>query len=200
MSQAKSTSILYNEKEEIQIVIMNTLKMLHERGWIKIDENKLDKHIEDVIKTENNMEYTIKDKETYKVKFYLQKISSIKKTDLEDFIVENKKNHKILIISEINPRTKKDLLELGRIEIFTKEELMINIIDNILVPKHYLLNEDEKKRFMEEYLVKPKELPRIYSYDPIARYYYAKNGDVFRIERPSLTSGIAVVYRLVVNV
>jgi DNA-directed RNA polymerase I, II, and III subunit RPABC1 len=53
---------------------------------------------------------------------------------------------------------------------------------------------------MEEYLVKPKELPRIYSYDPIARYYYAKNGDVFRIERPSLTSGISVVYRLVVNI
>lgn len=200
MSQAKSISILYNEKEEIQIIIMNTLKMLHERGWIKIDENKMDKHIDDVIKTENNMEYTIKDKETYKIKFHLQKISSIKKTDLEDFIVENKKNHKILIISEINPRTKKDLLDIGRIEIFTKEELMINIVDNILVPKHYLLNEDEKKRFMEEYLVKPKELPRIYSYDPIARYYYAKNGDVFRIERPSLTSGISVVYRLVVNI
>jgi DNA-directed RNA polymerase I, II, and III subunit RPABC1 len=53
---------------------------------------------------------------------------------------------------------------------------------------------------MEEYLVKPKELPRIYVYDPIARYYYAKNGDIFRIERPSLTSGVAVVYRLVVNV
>jgi DNA-directed RNA polymerase subunit H (RpoH/RPB5) len=200
MSQAKSTSILYNEKEEIQIIITNTLKMLHERGWIKIDETKIDKIVDDVIKTENNMEYTIKDKETYKVKFYLQKISSIKKTDLEDFIVDNKKNHKILIISEINARTKKDLLEVGKIEIFTKEELMINIIDNILVPKHYLLNEDDKKRFMEEYIVKPKELPRIYSYDPIARYYYAKNGDIFRIERPSLTSGISIVYRLVVNV
>jgi DNA-directed RNA polymerase subunit H (RpoH/RPB5) len=200
MSQAKSTSILYNEKEEIQIIITNTLKMLHERGWIKIDETKIDKIVDDVIKTENNMEYTIKDKETYKVKFYLQKISSIKKTDLEEFIVDNKKNHKILIISEINARTKKDLLEVGKIEIFTKEELMINIIDNILVPKHYLLNEDDKKRFMEEYIVKPKELPRIYSYDPIARYYYAKNGDIFRIERPSLISGISIVYRLVVNV
>jgi DNA-directed RNA polymerase subunit H (RpoH/RPB5) len=196
----KLNTILYNENEEIQIIIMNIVKMLYNRGWLKLDENKIDKYVENIIKTENNMEYTIKDKEIYIIKFYLQKITSIKKTDLEEFLTENKKNHKILIITEINTRTKKDILEFGKIEIFVKEELMINIIDNILVPKHYLLNDNEKRRFIDEYLVKNKELPRIYIYDPIARYYYAKIGDIFRIERYSLTSGISIIYRIVVAI
>jgi DNA-directed RNA polymerase subunit H (RpoH/RPB5) len=188
-------SILYNEKEEIDIIINNVVKMLINRNWISKD---IEKNINDIIKSEDNNEYIIK--EIYKIKFYFQKISSIKKTDIEDFITTNKKIHKILIINDINPKVKNDILEYGNIEIFIKDELMINIIDHILVPKHSILSEDEKTHFFEEYYVKPKDLPRILVNDPISRYYYAKVGDIMRIERPSITSGYSISYRIVVRI
>jgi DNA-directed RNA polymerase subunit H (RpoH/RPB5) len=187
-------SILYNEKEETNIIFTNITKMLINRGWITGD---IDKIVTDTIKSEDNGEYTLKEK--YKIKLYFQKISSIKKTDIEDFLVNNKKNHKLLITSEINPKTKTDIIKYGNTEIFSKDEFMINIVDHIIIPKHTLLNDDDKKNFFDEYYVKTKDLPRIFVSDPIARYYYAKIGDIFRIERPSITSGLSIIYRIVVN-
>ena len=187
-------SILYNEKEETNIIITNIVKMLINRNWIP---NDIDKNVNEILKSENNNEYYLKEK--YKIKFYFQKISSIKKTDIEDFLTANKKNHKFLIVNEINPKVKNDILEYGNVEIFSKDEFMINIVDHIIIPKHTLLSEEEKKQFFEEYFVKPKDLPRILASDPISRYYYAKVGDVFRIERPSMTAGFSIAYRIVVN-
>lgn len=188
--------MLYTEKEEVDIIINNTIKMLYNRGWIQSFTKEL---VDKVIKSEDEMEFTLKDKNVYKIKFFLQKVSSIKKTSIEDFLVDNKNNHKILIVSEINPKVKMQIMEFGKVEIFIKEELMFTVIEHILVPKHYLLSEEEKQDFLTEYIVKPKELPRMYITDPIAKYYYAKNGDIFRIERPSLTSGYSIAYRVVVN-
>jgi DNA-directed RNA polymerase subunit H (RpoH/RPB5) len=187
-------SILYNEKEELEILITNCIKMLLNRNWIT---GELDKLVSQTIKSEDNYEYTIKDK--YKVKLYFQKISSIKKTDVEDFLINNKKIHKIVIVNEINPKIKTDILSYGNVEIFSKDDFMINIVDHIIIPKHSLLTEGEKKQFFEEYYVKPKDLPRIFISDPIAKYYDAKVGDIFRIERPSITSVYSIVYRIVVN-
>ena len=199
MSINKTSTILYNEKEEIEIVLTTICKMLRNRTWIKYEDNDLTKLVEKIVKTENDMEYLLKEKSEYNIKLYFNKISSIKTTNLEDFIVKYKNNHKILVVGDINSSTRAQIVALGKIEIFTKDELMINIVDNILVPKHTLLSDDDKKKFFEEYLAKPKELPRIYVTDPIAKYYYAKAGDIFRIERPSLTSGFSIVYRIVAN-
>lgn len=198
---SKVSSILYTEKEEITIVLTNIVKMLNNRKWITVnDPNEIQTLVDKMLKTENEMEYILKDKNEYHIKFYLTKISSIKKTDLEDFIVKNKNHHKILITGDISTSTKQQIIDFGKIELFIKEELLINIVDNVLVPKHELLSDNDKKKFMEEYLAKPKELPRIYMNDPISRYFYAKVGDIFRIERPSTTSGFAIAYRIVVAV
>jgi DNA-directed RNA polymerase subunit H (RpoH/RPB5) len=195
----KVSTILYTEKEETYIVITNIVKMLMNRKWINNSED-IKNIVDKILKTENEMTYFYKDKVEYNFKFYLNKISSIKKTDLEEFIVKNKNNHKILITGDISGNTRQQIMDFGKIEVFSKDELMINIVDNILVPKHELLSDNDKKKFMEEYLAKPKELPRIFINDPIARYYYAKVGDIFRIERPSITSGFAISYRIVVSV
>jgi DNA-directed RNA polymerase subunit H (RpoH/RPB5) len=173
--------------------------MLMNRKWINNSED-IKNIVDKILKTENEMTYFYKDKIEYNFKFYLNKISSIKKTDLEEFIIKNKNNHKILITGDISSNTRQQIVDFGKIEVFSKDELMINIVDNILVPKHELLSDNDKKKFMEEYLAKPKELPRIFMNDPIARYYYAKVGDIFRIERPSIVSGFAISYRIVVSV
>jgi len=86
-----------------------------------------------------------------------------------------------------------------RIENFAVDELQMNIVDNPLVPPHFLLSSKEKAAVLKELGVTLHKLPRMHVRDPMARYYGAARGDVFKITRPSITAGEAVVYRAVLG-
>lgn len=69
-----------------------------------------------------------------------------------------------------------------RIELFHDVELRFPITSHTLVPRHVLLSAEERAA-----LPYPADvLPRLYEFDPVARFFGAQPGDVFRIERPSL--------------
>jgi len=80
-----------------------------------------------------------------------------------------------------------------------EKKLMIDIVSHISVPKHELLSLDDSKKVLEEYMVKKREMPKIYSGDPVSKYYNAKPNQIFRIIRPSETAGLGISYRLVVK-
>ncbi|MBI5060991.1 MAG: DNA-directed RNA polymerase subunit H [Candidatus Aenigmarchaeota archaeon] len=84
----------------------------------------------------------------------------------------------------------------------TKEKIQsseeIDIFLSNLVPKHELLDDDEKKRFLNEFNVSEKQLPKIRHTDPVIKRLGAKKGDVIRIERKSATAGEYYYYRVVV--
>jgi len=82
-------------------------------------------------------------------------------------------------------------------EIFLYTELIFNRTKHRLVPKHVLLTEAEKREILQTYDCKDTQIPRMVTTDYVCRYFGAKPGDMFKIFRPSPSSGIYITYRVV---
>lgn len=67
------------------------------------------------------------------------------------------------------------------------------------MPRHRVLPIEEKEALLRKYNVKPSQLPKILSGDPVATALGAKPGDVIEITRRSPVSGVTLVYRIVVE-
>ena len=68
-----------------------------------------------------------------------------------------------------------------------------------IVPKHELLSKKDAEQLMEEFHIRPYQLPYVKTSDPAAQALSAKMGDILRITRKSATAGEVVVYRYVVD-
>ncbi len=108
----------------------------------------------------------------------------------------------IIVVQEgITPFARQGLAELSHrffIEQFLESELLVNITEHELVPRHVPLTPHEKSQLLARYKCKATQLPRIQVTDPIARYYGLARGTVVKIIRKSETAGRYITYRLVV--
>jgi DNA-directed RNA polymerase subunit H len=75
----------------------------------------------------------------------------------------------------------------------------INIRKHMLVPEHSKLNKKEIQELLEKYNLALNELPKILLTDPAIEKLNVKSGDIIKITRDSLTAGIAIYYRVVIN-
>ncbi|KAK4564671.1 hypothetical protein RGQ29_006665 [Quercus rubra] len=88
--------------------------------------------------------------------------------------------------------------KLIRMEVFEEKELVVNITEHVLVPKHVVLTNDEKKEMLKKYGLKDLQLPQILVRDPVAKYYGLRRGQVVKIIRESMTADEYETYRLAV--
>lgn len=77
--------------------------------------------------------------------------------------------------------------------------MKVSLQDHVLVPKHEILKEEEVEELLRLLRVSKEQLPKIKASDPIIKEIGAKPGDVVKITRKSLTAGVSIFYRLVVE-
>lgn len=115
-------------------------------------------------------------------------------------------NHMVIVCSEALSsqagETLKDLKQQSKfIEIFEFNKTFFNLTKHALVPRHILCPMETTERLMKEWgCSKSQQFPKIKETDPIARYFGAQKGQVFKIIYPShtLAGEDVLMYRVVV--
>ena len=105
----------------------------------------------------------------------------------------------LIIAGKLTQQAKQKIDEVNtqiRVEVFTEGELVVNITKHELVPKHILLNPDQKNELLKRYNIKQSQLPKIFVTDPVAKYLGLKRGEVVKIVRVSETAGKYITYRI----
>lgn len=191
------TSVNYTIKEINQIIVTNLLRLLERRQLISDAKNIYEKIKEDIspnksikIKLDNGnncLAYIVNGKVT----------SITQNSPIDEFLSNNTNLLKFVIINEPSKKTFKQIMEnYPNSEPFFQREFMEDIPSKDIVSQHDLLTSEEKDELLQR--INIKNLSKIFTTDVMSRYYNAKVGDIFRVHRINITSGLAVDYRVVV--
>lgn len=196
-STINTNDIIINKTNKVQTVLKTLCRILIERKYTTKNINEIyDKIINSLV--DDELLFTL-DNKKYGIKFISAFLTTIKKeVSIENFLNKNSDAHKFVIINKLSDRAIKQILEYQSTEVFTMSELLIVIIDHHIVPLHILLTEDEKSKYFTEFNHHPRDMKKILVNDPVAKFYGAKVGDLFKIIRPSITSGKEIDFRMVI--
>jgi DNA-directed RNA polymerase I, II, and III subunit RPABC1 len=189
--------IIINKNDKIQTVIKTLCRIISERKYSNKSVKELFEKLKPLI-NDDQLVFTIDDKK-FGIKFISTFLTTIKKeTSVENFLEKNSDVHKFIIINRLSDRAIKQILEHKNTEVFTMDELLIVVIDHYLVPQHILLSPEEKENYLTIFNHQIRDMKKILLNDPIAKFYGAKVGDMFKIIRPSITAGKDIDYRIVI--
>ena len=164
--------------------------------YYKINEDK---------KYQNNIDQNDNEQKRLTKRLYYKYISQKINADTIKLFLNDIKNSQaasglIIMDGKISQQAKQKIQEISKefpIEVFTTNELVVNITEHELVPEHKLLSEEDKKILLERYRIRDQnQLPKILLTDPVARYLGLKRGDVVKIIRESETAGKYITYRI----
>lgn len=119
---------------------------------------------------------------------------------------EKKCQHLVIVANnKATPKVSSVLGILGHhAQLFSENELVLNITRHQLVPKHTCIVGEERNIVLNMYATLPDGkqhndlLPGMFTCDAIARYYNFKVDDLIRIERPRKDGFVDISYRIVI--
>ena len=180
------------------------IEMLDDRGYTleSEEESQLINDIsKDIIATKGKMKI--------KVVYLLQQRRQV--PAIKEIIAENcneselssdfKKSYIAVVQHKVN-KTFINLATQYNFEIFNINALVRNITKHTLVPKHILLTEQDNEQEISDLkkhlsIDSFDKLPIMKTSDPIAKYYGAKSGNIFKIIRNSKTAGKYTSFRYI---
>jgi len=191
-----SVNIELNSKEINNEVCLNILKMLKRRNKIDDVDSMFSKIAED-INQKAIIEFKLNDNSKCSIYFVSAKLSSISQgTPIDEYLSNNLDSRKIVILKDPAKKVLKQIItDYINAEFFFEHEMLEDIPNKVFIPVHILLTETEKTELLNKF--NKNELSIIFDTDMMARYYNAKVGDIFKIIRPSLSSGNSIFYRRV---
>jgi DNA-directed RNA polymerase subunit H (RpoH/RPB5) len=161
---------------------------------LNVKKNKIEELSDDGV-----YEFQCENKKKFYVKLMSQKVSSINKVaGIMDFLASHKQDYKLFVFKEVTKKARTQLVQHSYTEVFIENELMADTIDYDYQPEFEHLTKKEKEDVIKSYNVKDTQIPKMYSSDPVAKYFNLKNNDVIRITRPSEVSGKEIGYRIIV--
>ncbi|CAH2063886.1 unnamed protein product [Thlaspi arvense] len=84
-----------------------------------------------------------------------------------------------------------------KVEIFQITDLLVNVTDHVLKPRHRILNDEEKAALLKKFSIEEKQLPRISKKDAVVRYYGLEKGQVVKVSYRGELTESHVAYRCV---
>ena len=200
-------SIEIKNEKKIEIILTNIIKMLTDRKLLK--RENMEKNIENVINQhDDNLFFKINldlPNKEYGEDIYVKLtnhtiVSFGKNSSLYAFLQGNDDKYILLIVNSIGDRGEENIKnKYPKIELFKEVELMINLMEHHLVPKHILLNEEEAAEVLREYNVTKRQFQKIIAKEPVARYFNAKPGMIFKIYQYSILTGYSINYRYTIK-
>jgi len=223
--EIKISELSEEEKKRLFKSYKTLNKMMEDRGYdniaekdleFKSSENEPNKNNEEKktfeyknwlqkVQGTNQINGIFDKKDELSKKVYFQYITSnvINTEQVKDFFkimkIRNFVSGIMIILGKLSSQAKNKIEEINKeiqLEIFTVNELIVNITEHELVPKHILLTQDEKNELMKRYKIQKNQLPKILVSDPVARYLGLRRGDVVKIIRNSETAGKYITYRM----
>lgn len=191
------STVQRNPHELIKIVSENICQMLKDRG-VTLNPQEEIKFISDIQKQESES-HLIK----YQVKPDLLIMIFMRKMASADIDIPETPKHKLIVsvdkknITSYLDRNRHKRSDRKDCEIFSFNNLLINITKHRYQPKYRWLTSEEKKELLKRYKTKAKNFPKICFDDPITKWYYKKIGDVVEIIRGNPVMGQELSYRVV---
>lgn len=105
----------------------------------------------------------------------------------------------VIAIDGATPFTRREMAKVEHVHLFHAKELIHNITQHAMVPKHEAVPPDEVAAITRTFCVTDEQWPVIFTTDPVARWFAWPPDTIVRIHRNGLTQDRQVFYRKVVK-